>query len=148
MVEKKRRRVVREELKRRRVGLDISVPPIWGWIGRDEIRERRRQVGLDEKKRRRFEVVGVWLSSSCMALAVIWGFFFFERQIETEQAEVEKQTCTVEKFDECYNFWCIYKTCLAGNQNPLKLHQRPRLNNTKWRVQIKGVPYPFFWEER
>ena len=32
-----------------------------------------------------------------------------------------------DKFDECYNFWFIYKTCLIGDQNPLKLHQWSRL---------------------
>ena len=51
MIEKKRRQVVREGLKRYGVGLDISVLLILGWIGRDEIRERCRRVGLDEKKR-------------------------------------------------------------------------------------------------
>ena len=71
--------------------LSTSAPPIWGWIGRDEIRERRRWVVLDEKKCRRFEVVGVRLSGSCMVLAVIWGFCL-ERQTEIKQAEVEKQT--------------------------------------------------------
>ena len=28
---------------------------------------------------------------------------------------------------ECYNFLFIYETCLTGNQNPLKLHERSRL---------------------
>ena len=55
------------------------------------------------------------------------------RQTETEQAEVETREANVrgDKFDECYSFWFIYKTCLTGNQNPLKLHQWSRLKNTK-----------------
>ena len=59
-----------EEKKHRRVGLDMSALPILGWIGREEARERSLQVGLDEKKRRRFEVVGVPLSSSSVGMVL------------------------------------------------------------------------------
>ena len=61
-----------EEKKHRRVGLDMSALPILGWIGREEAREQCRRVGLDEKKRHRFEVVGerLRLSGSYMVLAI------------------------------------------------------------------------------
>ena len=61
-----------EEKKRRRVGLDMSALLIRGWIGREKARERSRRVGLDEKKRHQFEIVGVPLfgSSVGMVLAV------------------------------------------------------------------------------
>ena len=50
-----------------------------------------------------------------------------------------------DKFDEWYNFWFIYKTCLIGNQNPLKLHQWSRLKKIlNGGFRFKGTVPPLF----
>ena len=41
MEEKKRRRVVREEMKRRRVGLDMNAPSSEGFVGAPEMSDLR-----------------------------------------------------------------------------------------------------------
>ena len=142
MVEKKCRQVVREELKHRRVGLDITALLIWGWIGRCEIREWHRRVGLDEKKRHRFKVVGerLRLPGSCMVLAVLFREANWDRASRGREANVRG-----DKFDECYNFWFIYKTCLIGDQNPLKLHQWSRLKKIlNGGFRFRGTVPPLF----
>ena len=76
-------------------GLDISASPFWG--------------------------------SGCAAVWFLYGFScdlrVLFREANCDRASRGREAnVRGEKLDECYNFWFIYKTCLAGNQNPLKLH--------------------------
>ena len=115
--------------------------------------QRKREKlerGTDELDWMR-EALPIW-GCGC-AVAAVWFLYGFScdlrvlfREANWDRASRGKRSKRErEKFDECYNFWFIYKTYLTSNQNPLKLHQRSRLKKIlNGGFRFRGYHTPFF----